>query len=962
MANRDLRLSLKILGDASDAIRALRDTNREARGLEGQVKGLAKQAIQLGALTEQASQVGTALESARAQVRSLRESVASATPKDSGYDVLTKALKAATREAGQLERSEGRLQERIGSLSTSLRAAGVDTARLAEEQLRLGRATDEASARARRAAANVRRAEEAGSSEAAAGSTGLPSIVGGTRTVIGIAAGLQAINLARSAVANAADLDGLNRQLEAVFGSTGRASREFEFARSEASRLGLELQSTARSYAQFSAATLGTRLEGEKTRDIFSAVNEAAARLGLSTDQTAGALTALQQIASKGTVQSEELRGQLAERLPNAFQIAARAMGVTTAELGKMLEQGEVVSDEFLPKFAAELRRSLNTDSETRIESLRSGFARLRSEGGLFAAEFFEPIASGASGAADVIAGLFKQLNDYTREAKNNLEDLGNGIVRSRSTGALFEQRRSGLVPVGQVDPRDPGAATRVTRGDIRNVIPLAPRPILPDITGLVPKPGALPDFGPGFGAQFEAQAETKKTAELREQLALVGARTELEKALYAITKGDQRNAGNTEKNLLIELAKARDAIRSEKAAAPSSPKAPKVAAADQTEQRALEEREALKRRLSIDTLRAQGRDQEAALLELRDKYQIWLKQLAGDAQGTQLADQMFDAESFGLQLAELRAKADAALSTFRAVQAAAAAGVQVGTVTPREAQLSVAGSAQQTIATLKASRAEVQKLLNDTPGDGRLIGSLAAIDQGIADLVQNSRSPFAQFLAQWEATTAGMQAAATGFLDSTADGIASLVTGGKFQFGDLLKSFAKDIVSSQLKGLFAELFKGISSGGAGGGIFAAIGSAFGFADGGLVRGPGSGTSDSIPARLSNGEYVIKAASVRQVGTRFLDALNGKTMPGSMRAGVPAFASGGLVGQVGFRSAQSGSSSAPTVHVPISINVPESTSREDSERIARETARAAEAAVQQVLANEMRPGGMLATR
>lgn len=46
-------------------------------------------------------------------------------------------------------------------------------------------------------------------------------------------------------------------------------------------------------------------------------------------------------------------------------------------------------------------------------------------------------------------------------------------------------------------------------------------------------------------------------------------------------------------------------------------------------------------------------------------------------------------------------------------------------------------------------------------------------------------------------------------------------------------------------------------------------------ASGGLIRGPGTGTSDSIPAWLSNGEYVINAASVRQVGTGFLNAING---------------------------------------------------------------------------------------
>lgn len=56
---------------------------------------------------------------------------------------------------------------------------------------------------------------------------------------------------------------------------------------------------------------------------------------------------------------------------------------------------------------------------------------------------------------------------------------------------------------------------------------------------------------------------------------------------------------------------------------------------------------------------------------------------------------------------------------------------------------------------------------------------------------------------------------------------------------------------------------------------------------GGMIRGAGSTTSDSILARVSNGEYVLRASAVRRIGTRMLDALN---------AGVlPAFAGGGLV-------------------------------------------------------------------
>ena len=45
-------------------------------------------------------------------------------------------------------------------------------------------------------------------------------------------------------------------------------------------------------------------------------------------------------------------------------------------------------------------------------------------------------------------------------------------------------------------------------------------------------------------------------------------------------------------------------------------------------------------------------------------------------------------------------------------------------------------------------------------------------------------------------------------------------------------------------------------------------------ATGGLITGPGTGTSDSIPARLSNGEYVIRAASVKKYGVGMFDALN----------------------------------------------------------------------------------------
>src|SRR5690606_38381642 len=127
----------------------------------------------------------------------------------------------------------------------------------------------------------------------------------------------------------------------------GNVAAEILFLRRTADEMGQSFASISAAYARFSAASRGTAIEGEATRDVFLAITKASTVLGLSADQTSGALNAIQQMISKGTVQAEELRGQLGERLPGAFQIASRAMGVTTAELSKMLEQGQVISEDF---------------------------------------------------------------------------------------------------------------------------------------------------------------------------------------------------------------------------------------------------------------------------------------------------------------------------------------------------------------------------------------------------------------------------------------------------------------------------------------------------------------------------------------------------------------------------------------------------------------------------------------
>ncbi|EPO8007953.1 tape measure protein [Pseudomonas aeruginosa] len=77
--------------------------------------------------------------------------------------------------------------------------------------------------------------------------------------------------------------------------------------------------------------------------------------------------------------------------------------------------------------------------------------------------------------------------------------------------------------------------------------------------------------------------------------------------------------------------------------------------------------------------------------------------------------------------------------------------------------------------------------------------------------------------------------------------------------------------------------------------VMALLGGVKKFASGGLVSGPGTSTSDSIPARLSHGEYVVNARAVSRLGVSFLDAINGLSAGPRFSGGRLAFAAGGLV-------------------------------------------------------------------
>jgi tape measure domain-containing protein len=207
------------------------------------------------------------------------------------------------------------------------------------------------------------------------------------------------------------------KQLEFALGSVALARQEYEFLLDVTKRLGLDLNASAEGFAKLAAATKGTALEGQQTRVIFEGVASAAASLNLSAADTSGVMLALSQIITKGKVSMEELRGQLGERLPGAMQIAARSMGLTTAELEKMVESG-VDSIQFMEKFGPAMVAAFGPTAAQNVNSLSGQINLLKTEFELLLVKI------GKGGIGQAAVAVFQDLRGAIEGVSGAIDDM----------------------------------------------------------------------------------------------------------------------------------------------------------------------------------------------------------------------------------------------------------------------------------------------------------------------------------------------------------------------------------------------------------------------------------------------------------------------------------------------------------------------------------------------------------
>ncbi len=316
---------------------------------------------------------------------------------------LTKEYQQATTEAAKASAELGGYNRKLDESRAALKAAGIDTGKLAQAKRELktavaqakdgvdafekstakaGKAIDAADdflsaaiadwnntgKAATTAATGVDRANTALSKtkpEADKAKDGIKGVGDGAslsaQAMGQLAAAMAAGFSVQQFVQAAAQMEQLAAGFKAVTGDAKMAGEQMDFVRRMAGAAGVDVVAAGQAFLGLAASTKGTAVEGKMAADVFEAVTVSMAKAGKSSAETQNALLALSQMASKGVVSMEELRGQLGEALPGALQAAASGMGVTTADLIKLVESGKIAAEDIFPALTKGLNELYGT-------------------------------------------------------------------------------------------------------------------------------------------------------------------------------------------------------------------------------------------------------------------------------------------------------------------------------------------------------------------------------------------------------------------------------------------------------------------------------------------------------------------------------------------------------------------------------------------------------------------------
>lgn len=258
-------------------------------------------------------------------------------------------------------------------------------------------------------------------------STSMGKIAGRANAMLEVAG--SAAKVGEALYTASAQTENLRTRLDLATG--GKGAQELAYVTALADRLGLQLNATGQAYADFATKARGTALEGAQVQTIFTGIASANAAMGLSVEQGNASLAAVLDLMGKGTIGASDFSEKLGH-IPEAALVGAQALGVTQERFSQMLQTGEVVTQDFLPRFSQALQSSLGEGTDKAADRLDAGTQRM--------ANAWDKLKSavGDSGISQMISfGMNAAANDMNAfsESMSRARDNGSGFLGQISSG-----------------------------------------------------------------------------------------------------------------------------------------------------------------------------------------------------------------------------------------------------------------------------------------------------------------------------------------------------------------------------------------------------------------------------------------------------------------------------------------------------------------------------------------------
>jgi tape measure domain-containing protein len=343
------------------------------------------------------------------------------------FNAIQNAIDGFSRSLQQAGNNQERYRTAITQANDALKQFNVTTNASGEMVDRFGQSLSKTSTEAlrgfstgiREAQAELNQLQRFGinAAQAGAGAGGgvLQSILG-VAGGIGLATGIGAIAaqlkaLVVDSVSLAAKMQDLNLAFRAIDGSAAAANSTLTFLFQTSQKLGVDFERVAEGFKRFDQAAKGTTLEGERIRTVFENILTGARALGSSSQQTASAILALEQMLTKGRLSAEEYRRQLGNAVPGGLRLMAEGLGVTTQALDQMAQSGLIPAEAAVVALAISMGK-LGQDPQEAVSRLSTTFAQLKNETVAWMAAIGEGIATKLKPFLDTLVTISQTLRD----------------------------------------------------------------------------------------------------------------------------------------------------------------------------------------------------------------------------------------------------------------------------------------------------------------------------------------------------------------------------------------------------------------------------------------------------------------------------------------------------------------------------------------------------------------------